>query len=202
MLSCKYVGIGTGTGRRMKCPAIVFEAMPSLPKYYTWVPVSQNIFVEDETVLHNIPYMGEEVLQQDRTFIEELILNYDGKIHDTCGFTDAHFNEVLEEVVKKVLSYDSTLMLIDAIHIVSPLYPQIGKIEDLYEKYIQLTGTQLNTVSCSNIDTGTDFKVPREQVLHSFTSLFCRGCYKYDCFLHDWNSQPPPIKKRKDPLPK
>ena len=35
--------------------------------------------------------------------------------------------QVLEEVVKKVLSYDCTLMLIDAIHIVSPLYPQIGK---------------------------------------------------------------------------
>ncbi|KAM6168430.1 histone-lysine N-methyltransferase EZH2 isoform 10-T10 [Erethizon dorsatum] len=188
--------------------------------------------VEDETVLHNIPYMGDEVLDQDGTFIEELIKNYDGKVHGDreCGFIN---DEIFVELVNALGQYndddddddgddpdegeEKQKDLEDSrddkescpprkfpsdkiFEAISSMFPDKGTAEELKEKYKELTEQQLPGAlppECTpNIDGPNAKSVQREQSLHSFHTLFCRRCFKYDCFLHPFHATPNTYKRK------
>uniref|UniRef100_A0A182NQ93 [histone H3]-lysine(27) N-trimethyltransferase n=1 Tax=Anopheles dirus TaxID=7168 RepID=A0A182NQ93_9DIPT len=250
-------------GNHQTVPIRVVNAVTTIPTMYTWAPTQQNFMVEDETVLHNIPYMGDEVLDQDGSFIEELIKNYDGKVHGDKedNIDDAMFVEMVHSLMQYInkdvngddkststrtsIGEKSTATNIEEcsalsastqvdkgkkddakaggvknrqdednisseltettkqpgqvkafppaviFQAISSQFPENGTAEELREKYIELTervDPERPPECTPNIDGPRAESVSREQTLHSYHTLFCRRCFKYDCFLHRHSS--------------
>ncbi|XP_038223507.1 histone-lysine N-methyltransferase E(z) isoform X1 [Zerene cesonia] len=224
----------SGVVTMQQVPIRIINSVNPIPTMYTWAPTQKNFMVEDETVLHNIPYMGDEVLDQDGTFIEELIKNYDGKVHGDKegGFIDDQLfvdlvhalmsfqtkDEVAEErsrrescnskedkdkdtgkdtkdkdkeenkdAEKKIIN-EKQFPIFTIFQAISSQFPDKGTAQELREKYIELTSRSdpnaLPPECTPNIDGPLAESVSRDQTMHSFHTLFCRRCFKYDCFLH------------------
>ncbi|XP_016148917.1 histone-lysine N-methyltransferase EZH1-like isoform X1 [Sinocyclocheilus grahami] len=217
-----------------------------IPFMYSWSPLQQNFMVEDETFLHNIPYMGDEVLEQDEAFLEELIDNYDGVHGDRAGgfINDGIFKELVEalsqysdpeeeeeeepsertenkeeeeKAVQKTmaegpeeskvstaegreLSANKKIPHDKIFTAIASMFPYKGTMEELKDKYKDLlepsSPVKLPPLCTPNMDGPLAKSVQREQSLHSFHTLFCRRCFKYDCFLHPFHASPNVYKRK------
>ncbi|XP_070836959.1 histone-lysine N-methyltransferase EZH1 isoform X4 [Chaetodon trifascialis] len=239
------------------------STVAGIPFMYSWSPLQHNFMVEDETFLHNIPYMGDEVLEQDEAFLEELIDNYDG-VH---GDRDGGFisDEIFKELVEALSQYsdheeeeeeetpagavaaaevsgkkeDERVMRRSSVEgseetksgtvafirrkrrstteardlssskkvpndkiftAIASMFPYKGTMEELKEKYKDLleppSPVKLPPLCTPNLDGPFAKSVQREQSLHSFHTLFCRRCFKYDCFLHPFHATPNVYKRK------
>ncbi|KAG6462943.1 hypothetical protein O3G_MSEX013552 [Manduca sexta] len=243
----------SGVVTTQQVPIRIINSVNPIPTMYTWAPTQKNFMVEDETVLHNIPYMGDEVLDQDGTFIEELIKNYDGKVHGDKegGFID---DQLFVDLVHALMTYqtkeevaeerkdrearnskddkekegakeqkdkekdkeenkdgekkqinDKQFPIFIIFQAISSQFPDKGTAQELREKYIELTSRSdpnaLPPECTPNIDGPLAESVSRDQTMHSFHTLFCRRCFKYDCFLHRLQAchPRPNLCKRKGP---
>uniref|UniRef100_A0A4W5KPP3 [histone H3]-lysine(27) N-trimethyltransferase n=1 Tax=Hucho hucho TaxID=62062 RepID=A0A4W5KPP3_9TELE len=193
-----------------KAQAVAMQPLTTvagIPFMYSWSPLQQNFMVEDETFLHNIPYMGDEVLEQDEAFLEELIDNYDGVHGDReGGFIN---DEIFKELVEALSQYSDQEEEEE-----EAAEEKGGKEEE--EKGVRKSageGTEeakvgykdlleppspvkLPPLCTPNIDGPFAKSVQREQSLHSFHTLFCRRCFKYDCFLHPFHATPNVYKRK------
>ncbi|XP_077939665.1 histone-lysine N-methyltransferase EZH1 isoform X3 [Gasterosteus aculeatus] len=237
------------------------STVTGIPFMYSWSPLQHNFMVEDETFLHNIPYMGDEVLEQDEAFLEELIDNYDGVHGDREGgfISDEVFKELVEALshysdheeeeeaaamtaeaaadvaVKKedervmrssaegsedtqagTVAFTgrkrrSTAEVSDSssskkvpneniFSAIASMFPYKGTTEELKEKYKDLVEppqpVKLPPLCTPSLDGPFAKSVQREQSLHSFHTLFCRRCFKYDCFLHPFHATPNVYKRK------
>ncbi|XP_026063678.1 histone-lysine N-methyltransferase EZH1-like isoform X1 [Carassius auratus] len=231
-----------------------------IPFMYSWSPLQQNFMVEDETFLHNIPYMGDEVLEQDEAFLEELIDNYDGVHGDREGgfINDEIFKELVEALSQysdpeeeeeeepsertekeeeegeeeeekkgmqkttaegpeeskvgffkrkrrstaegRELSTNKKIPHDKIFTAIASMFPYKGTMEELKDKYKDLleppSPVKLPPLCTPNMDGPFAKSVQREQSLHSFHTLFCRRCFKYDCFLHPFHASPNVYKRK------
>ena len=196
------------SGQLQSFPVKILPAVIPIPHMYTWAPIQQNFMVEDEKVLHNIPYMGDEVLDQDGIFIEELIRNYDGRVHgdkDDAGYMDM---ELLVELVEKLKPHDPTggeVPSAQMFQALSDCFPDMaGDANKLAEKWLaeHEKKTEEESSGCSpNIDAPDAAPRTAEEALHSYSALFCRRCYKYDCILHHGFTPRPAYPHRGPELP-
>uniref|UniRef100_A0A673XAI1 [histone H3]-lysine(27) N-trimethyltransferase n=1 Tax=Salmo trutta TaxID=8032 RepID=A0A673XAI1_SALTR len=200
-----------------------------IPFMYSWSPLQQNFMVEDETFLHNIPYMGDEVLEQDEAFLEELIDNYDGVHGDREGgfINDEIFKELVEALsqysdqeeeeeeeeaaeekggkeeeetgVRKSNGEGTEEAKVGPTAFFRRKRRSVieGKCPPEYKDLLEPPSpVKLPPLCTPNIDGPFAKSVQREQSLHSFHTLFCRRCFKYDCFLHPFHATPNVYKRK------
>lgn len=153
----------------------------------------KNVHIDDETTLHHIPYLGDYVYENEDNFIEELLTNYDGKIHcEKENFTDDILVELIDKLNPLVLvanddhdDKDDKDGSENVFEIISNVFADKGSAENLKQRYDDYKIKKLDPMETPpNIDGDLGKVYSFDKIMHSYTNLYCRRCHTYDCTDH------------------
>ncbi|EGD75104.1 set-domain-containing protein [Salpingoeca rosetta] len=173
--------------KKTETPALLMSQHAQLPRYCAWLPIRRNIMVEDETVLRHIPYIGDD---DPDGFLNELFKTYEDALAMRLDSDSAERNTAINETIMEVLqrcqsmiSKDDTLPKEVFERLALRLGLSVPQVIERYKnikKSCNLTSARQLTELSSDIDTHPPV-LDREAALDSYSNLFCRRCYTYDC---------------------
>jgi len=198
------------------------------PHMNTWAPIRRNVLTEDDNYHSNIPYFGDEQIGSNfiKSF-EETVKNENKIFEDDTLFLSlvnnlarVDINDVEEENDSKlqvlenpsshdqrnwhfVSSCDRSLPGLIVFQAISDKFPDYGSVEDLIKKFKKLNDMKTTTNLVQDIDGPYVEAISADRATHSYRSLLCRRCFKYDCPLHndEFVDAPPKVDKEEATQP-
>jgi len=192
----------------------MMDEVKQYPKMITWAFISRNILTEDDNHI-NIPYFGDEVIDQDSHFIESFETNVSNnmklfeeededslylslvtsltnlKLQDQDVSNDGD-SELLSQPLSEFQQQwhlqscaDKKLPGLVIFQAIASKYPDYGTVEELIKRFRKLQDEKTGKNLIANIDSAEAEAVTAERALHSYKLLLCQRCFMYDCPLHN-----------------
>lgn len=190
------------------------EKCKTIPNYNYWLTIKKNYLVEDEHQLNNFPYMGDDIIENESEFFEELIKTYDPSVNSLKSKQASILklsvvNSLFKNFIKEFEHFQWTKFEVNdggncseekCLVFLKPPFNIFNKsfvetIEETICKFLLEKGLTKPTdiwlcdqefsLKCKTIVNYGN--INRDELLHSYRSLFCRICYRYDCLTHGVN---------------
>ncbi|ODM92914.1 Histone-lysine N-methyltransferase E(z) [Orchesella cincta] len=97
-------------GREYQCiPVTTLSHVSQIPPVLDWTAIPHNLHEDDGKFLTNIPFLGDEFIDKDAKFIDEMVTLYEGKVHeakDSSSFKKMD-DEVLYTLIQALMKIET-----------------------------------------------------------------------------------------------
>ncbi len=100
---------GSKVWDRQCLPVTTLGQVIHIPPVLDWTAIPHNLHEDDGKFLTNIPFLGDEFIDKDAKFIDEMVTLYEGKVHearDSSSFMKMD-DEVLYELVQAMMKIEA-----------------------------------------------------------------------------------------------